>query len=254
MVESVTIDTSKENAGPTLEEQAAAQEAEANKKPDDSLPSDGETGDRPEWLPEKFKSPEDLAKAYSELESKLGQGSTEEGAQEAAEALDQAGLDYDAFAQEYAENGELSAEAYQALEEAGIPQHLVDQFIAGAEAQQVMLQNEVFEAVGGEEAYNDMISWAADALDDESIDAFNATLEGGSAAQIKLAIEGLRAQYVSTNGMEPSRTISGNRAANSVGAYESTAEMMRDMGDPRYMEDPAFRQRVQDKLARSNIL
>lgn len=28
--------------------------------------------DRPEWLPEKYKTPEDLAKAYKELESKLG--------------------------------------------------------------------------------------------------------------------------------------------------------------------------------------
>lgn len=28
--------------------------------------------DRPEWLPEKFKTPEDLAKSYTELQSKLG--------------------------------------------------------------------------------------------------------------------------------------------------------------------------------------
>lgn len=28
--------------------------------------------ERPEWLPEKYKTPEDLAKAYKELESKLG--------------------------------------------------------------------------------------------------------------------------------------------------------------------------------------
>jgi len=28
--------------------------------------------ERPEWLPEKFKSPEDLAKSYTELQSKLG--------------------------------------------------------------------------------------------------------------------------------------------------------------------------------------
>ena len=28
--------------------------------------------DRPEWLPEKFKSAEDMATAYSSLESKLG--------------------------------------------------------------------------------------------------------------------------------------------------------------------------------------
>ncbi len=30
------------------------------------------TENRPEWLPEKYKSGEDLAKAYKELESKLG--------------------------------------------------------------------------------------------------------------------------------------------------------------------------------------
>lgn len=29
-------------------------------------------GERPEWLPEKYKSPEDLAKAYKALESKIG--------------------------------------------------------------------------------------------------------------------------------------------------------------------------------------
>ena len=32
-----------------------------------------EQSDRPEWLPEKFKDPADMAKAYSELEKKLGQ-------------------------------------------------------------------------------------------------------------------------------------------------------------------------------------
>jgi hypothetical protein len=30
--------------------------------------------DRPDWLPEKFKTPEDMASSYSALESKLGQG------------------------------------------------------------------------------------------------------------------------------------------------------------------------------------
>jgi hypothetical protein len=31
-----------------------------------------EQSERPEWLPEKYKTPEDLAKAYGELETKLG--------------------------------------------------------------------------------------------------------------------------------------------------------------------------------------
>lgn len=33
--------------------------------------------ERPEWLPEKFKTPEDLAKSYNELQSKLGKSEEE---------------------------------------------------------------------------------------------------------------------------------------------------------------------------------
>jgi alkanesulfonate monooxygenase SsuD/methylene tetrahydromethanopterin reductase-like flavin-dependent oxidoreductase (luciferase family) len=65
--------------------------------------------ERPEWLPEKFNSVEDMAKAYSALESKLGQPQQEK--QEAvseeqvadatpsdiADALDANGLDFDVF-------------------------------------------------------------------------------------------------------------------------------------------------------------
>ena len=35
-------------------------------------PAAAPSGDRPSWLPEKFKSAEDMAKAYSELEKKQG--------------------------------------------------------------------------------------------------------------------------------------------------------------------------------------
>ena len=34
--------------------------------------------DRPEWLPEKFKSAEDMAKSYTELEKKFSSGNKEE--------------------------------------------------------------------------------------------------------------------------------------------------------------------------------
>jgi len=37
-----------------------------------TAPQGADSSQRPEWLPEKYKSPEELAKAYKELESKLG--------------------------------------------------------------------------------------------------------------------------------------------------------------------------------------
>lgn len=53
---------------------------EVSQEPDDSKAeeSDAISSDRPEWLPSNFKSPEDLAKSYSELQSKLGDHKTTE--------------------------------------------------------------------------------------------------------------------------------------------------------------------------------
>ena len=47
------------------------QEAPAEEQRDFVVAEDTQP-ERPEWLPEKYKTPEDLAKAYKELESKIG--------------------------------------------------------------------------------------------------------------------------------------------------------------------------------------
>ena len=63
---SVTINTS-EGTQPTPEQMVEdAHRAELERQQQEQ--DDG----RPEWLPEKFSSPEDMAKAYSELEKKQG--------------------------------------------------------------------------------------------------------------------------------------------------------------------------------------
>jgi len=55
-------------------EEAAATEVSASEERDFVVAEDlaPKTEERPEWLPEKYKTGEDLAKAYKELESKLG--------------------------------------------------------------------------------------------------------------------------------------------------------------------------------------
>lgn len=52
-------------------EQTATEAAPAEEQRDFVVAEDSQP-ERPEWLPEKYKSPEDLAKAYKELESKIG--------------------------------------------------------------------------------------------------------------------------------------------------------------------------------------
>jgi hypothetical protein len=219
-----------------------------------------EVDERPEWLPEKFKSPEDMAKAYASLESKLGQPketteetdvSPTENPSEVAELLDDRGLDFSAFQEEYADTGTLSEEAYQALEEAGFPQSMVDSWIAGQDALAESTKQGVFSLTGGEEQYAGMINWASENLPEHEIDAFNATMNTQDKNMIELAVQGMFARYRSE--AEPNLIQGTNSSGASGGKFESTAQMTAAMADPRYANDPAYRQEVANKLARSSL-
>jgi hypothetical protein len=50
----------------------ASEPTAVNPQITDAVTQVAPSSDRPEWLPEKYKTPEDLAKAYKELEGKLG--------------------------------------------------------------------------------------------------------------------------------------------------------------------------------------
>jgi hypothetical protein len=50
-----------------------------------------------------------------------------------------------------------------------------------------------------------------------------------------------------------SRLIKADAIAQAEGGYQSTAEVQRDMKDPRYKTDSAYRQAVTRKLSKSNL-
>lgn len=217
--------------------------------------------ERPDWLPEKFKSPEDMAKAYSQLESKMGQQGQEdtdteeysgsETPNQVNELLDERGLDFDVFQQEYAELGGLSEEAYEALEQAGFPPEMVDSWIEGQNAVAEKMTTEIKSVVGGEAEYDTLMQWASQNLPEQDIDAYNATMESQNPDMIRLAVQGLHARYRSEG--EPSLVQGGTGQVTTGGRFDSTAELTAAMNDPRYDKDPAYRQQVADKLRRSSL-
>ena len=254
MVEQVTASVQEETSGPTLEDQAKEMGIDVNA----SDTSDG-NDERPDWLPEKFKSPEDMAKAYGELERRQGQQSQQaqpqkDTAEAARETVESAGVDFDALTAEYAENGELAAESYEKLEKSGIPRNLVDNYIEGQQQIVAQAQSRVYESVGGEDAYRAMIDWAGENLSESEIDAYNTAVNNRDFASVELAVNGLKARYASEQGAEPSRIVEGGVANNSGGVYRSLAELMTDMQSPQYRDDSAFRNDVAQKLERSDIL
>lgn len=258
------INTHEENPEQVAQQQAYEQEMLEKGEALDSVPESA----RPEWLPEKFQTPEDMANAYKELEQKMGQNdeSTQDEDEEydevdidsvtvndAAEFLDEQGFDYDAFAQEYAENGELSEAAYEALEEAGLSRELVEAYISGQEAVMADMQEQAFQAAGGQQEYSRMIEWASNNLSQGEVDAFNNALDTTDIDQALFAIQGLASRYRSDVGTQPN-LVSGQTAGSSAGSYQSVAELTRDMQDPRYDADPAFRQMVAMRLQNSDVL
>ena len=221
--------------------------------------------DRPEWLPEKFKSAEDMAQAYSELEKKLGQPkeeATEEPEQSEAEAENKeeqaeenVSEAYQAVAEaskEFFENdGQLSEETYNALEKAGLPRDLVDSYAAGQQALLASEEGQIKSVAQGN--YDAMAEWANENLPQEEIDAFDEAVTGGTISQAKLAVQGLYARYQNEVGAKPKLTQGGVSGVTTM-PFKSMQELARAQSDPRYKSgDKAYHEEIDRRLSVSNI-
>ena len=232
------------------------------------------TQSKPEGLPEKFNSVEELVKSYSELEKKLGEQSQpkesvdpvsktevkEETKEEqpksdldiATKAVDSAGLNMDSLAEEYAKDGKLADKSYQSLEKAGIPKEYVDRFIAGQQAIADQQSASVKNMVGGAESYDAMSEWASNNLSETEKQAYNTAVNSKDLEAVKLAVVGLKARYAQATGSEP-KLVEGKASPSGEQGYDSWAQVTQAMSDPRYSKDPAYQAEVKNKLANSKI-
>ena len=210
--------------------------------------------ERPEWLDPKFESPEAMAKAYAELQARLG---TQE-AEEAPEAPEDAGVTTEAlqpFSEEYYATGGLTDESFAKLEAMGLGRDLVEAFMQGQKAVQSAELGKIYEQAGGEENYAQALAWAAQNMSADEIESYNAQVENGDLATASMAVRGLMAMYQQSGGqdVEPS-LLATEPTGKAGGVYESVAQMTADMRRPEYKTDPAFRAQVRQRLERSNIM
>ena len=227
---------------------------------------------RPEWLPEKFSSAEELAQAYSSLEQQFHSSSEERQQQEEQQRfqnedvpaiqgtspsqvhqiLDERGLDFSAFQDEYNSTGTLSKEALDTLSAEGISEEVVSTWISGQEALRDQNIDTVFSSIGGEQNYNNMLEWANDNLQPWEVEAFNNQIESLD-ANTQLAVTGLYARYQNSEGIPPA-LLSGEVGQDIAPRYESLAQLTSAMSDPKYASDPAYRAKVVQRLSNSTVL
>jgi hypothetical protein len=248
----------------------------------------GEDEKEGELLAGKYKSVEDLEKAYKELQTKLSRGESADPAPEDSSAadsddgeseeedkpagnareiygdliggkLEEAQIDFQDMNVRWQQSGTLEAEDYEQLAEAGFNRDMVDAYLSGLQYKQaqdtalsVKEVASIKQSLGGEAEYNKMIEWAAANLSADEVEGFNQIINTQPMAAVKMAITGLHARYSAVEGREP-KLIGGRAPKGSTDKFESTAQLVEAMSDPRYSKDPAYQKKVQDKLSRSSI-
>ena len=199
----------------------------------------------------KYKTTEELESAYLELQKKLG-GQEQEQEQEQPEETPE--VDWLAEAtRAINESGELSEELVNQIQ--GMDSLEVFEAMKGGLPEGRDLSDgelsAVYQAVGGQDQYGNLISWAQDNFSETEIEAYDAMIETGNMAQINLALQALYYRYTDAMGSE-GNMLQGKPAA-AESAFRSQQELIQAMNDPRYDNDPAYRQDVLNKLDRSDI-
>lgn len=164
----------------------------------------------------KFKSPDDLLKAYQELEKKLSGRTGYEKAEEQSEV-----------------------EEDQTAEEP----------VTLSQEQEAT----ILESIGGEENFTAVQQWAKENLEAGELEAYNREVNSGDYYRARNALQSLYYAFQDNTGYEP-ELIGGKLSANSSDVFRSSQEVMAAMSDPRYLNDPAYTEDVQNKLIRSDVL
>jgi len=227
--------------------------------------------DQAALLAGKYRNAEELEQAYIELQRKLGSKDQDEPSddqtddeqpEEEEEPSEDPYVDFLFTASdEYAQTGTLSEETMAAFSEMSSTE-LVDAYIRfqqqlpqDQQSESVELSDnqisQIHNSVGGEGAYQQLTQWAAQNFAPEEIAAYDSVIESGNMAAISLALQALYYRFTDEAGFEG--TMIQGKAAQPADVFRSQAEVVRAMSDPRYDNDPAYRQDVFNKLERSDL-
>lgn len=113
--------------------------------------------------------------------------------------------------------------------------------------------NQLYDMVGGESTYKDMLSWASESFSQEEIEMYDSVMSDGNANSIYFAVQALQNKYTDAVGKDGQLLTGKRSAAQQDAQFRSQQELVAAMNDPRYDNDPAFRDDVMRKLTNSDL-
>lgn len=170
--------------------------------------------------------------------------------EDAKKIVEDAKLNWDDVSAEFGETGAISDETRKALNDANIPDMVIDGYIKGIQAEQTALTNEVYEIAGGQEQYDIIKAWVDEGgIPKAEVDA----LEGASKEVLMNAMYGFKARYDAAH-PEDKKLLTGNVQRVTSDSYKNQAQYIADVTDRRYTTDKRYKQTVDDKFANSKSL
>ena len=213
----------------------------------------------------KYSSAEELEKAYKELEGKLGEKSepVSEESESENEPDEEVSNDYepnilDALWEE-GTNDSLSEETFEELKNMD-PVEVAKLAMEQRNRSQAPQSRDFTDQdvdqiqglVGGEENYNQMLGWAQQAMPSQEIELFDAVMDQGNPLAAYFAVQSMALRYQDSVGRE-GQMVTGKAPKSDGDVFKSQQEMVDAMNDPKYNDDPAYREEIMEKLQRSDI-
>ena len=196
---------------------------------DEGMPG---AGDRPEWLPEKFKSVADAAKSYTELEKRVGSAPKDYDISKGESWID---ADFAPF-QDMLEHAKSKH----------VPQDVIDSMLesVGSYLNEFNIDySKEREKLGpnADERLNVLENWAKANFSQDTFDALTNNMRTADAIK---AIEEVRAKMNANTTNIPSNNM--DAAASMPNMQDIQAELNRNLD--KYKTDPAYRRELQAKM------
>ena len=263
MAETLTFENTQEATSVdnlTSDQQDSLQVGEAMQEAQDNL------------LAGKYKDAQELEKAYVELQQKLGEKGSKDNEpvnESEVQETKEVSEEETETTEDTSENNILDTLWDQAVSNDKYEQETLDKLntMSATEIADMHLQyrqanqtaqlteqdvTELKNIAGGEQEYSNMLKWAEKNLNQQEISMFDQVMEKGDALGAFFAVRSLAYRYDDARGVE-GKMVTGNAPKSSGNQFRSQAEVVKAMSDPRYDNDPAYRQDIMQKLERSNV-
>ena len=231
----------------------------------------------------KFKSPQELAKAYAELQRKMGEQSaadpqpeptiepepaetpgysadqaSEVYGKEAVELLSSKGVNLAELMWNADQGGDIS-EHYDTLAETfKVPRQVVENYVSKAQsassAGEAGLSDadatQILDGVGGQEGFDQLSGWARSNLPPEELASYNAVVDSGNKEAIGWALKAMQARQSAPDAVVEPQLYGGGSPTDTVVKFESQQQVLdamnkrNDRGQRLYDVDEAYRNKV----------